>query len=803
MNAARTCRFAFPFAAVFFIAALPVRAAVPLPSGGKLESVDFERHVMGLFGKTGCNNGSCHGSFQGKNGFRLSLFGYEPERDFAALTREIQGRRLDPVDPDASLLLQKATGEVRHEGGVRFSRDSWQYAIFREWISQGAHWTKGSGAVVEMAVEPKEYVFVEGGKSVPMKVTARFSDGSTEEITPFCEFRVTDDSVASVTPLGEVTALKPGDAGLVISYRGQVRAARILVPAATQPGFVYPQLPESNYIDTEVLAKLRRLNMVPSNLSGDGEFLRRVYVDTIGSLPSPEEVRAFLADTSPDKRTKKIDELLAHPLHAAIWATKFSDITGNNTDALENPQQLKVARSQLWHDWLRKRLAENMPYDEIVKGIMVATSLEGKSPQEWIEETKKVDEALPKFDTSLYASRKTLDLYWRRQQQVPIEQWGEKAAAAFLGVRLECAQCHKHPTDRWTQEDYWSFANIFSQVTFPGRNQYSTSDVKKLADALNGERTAANSGKNNNQLLQVREVYLASRPAGKPNPAIAKVPPPKLLGGPELKVSTGHDLREDLFHWMASAENPFFARSFVNRVWAHYLGVGLVDPVDDFSLANPPTNARLLEALARDFTEHGYDIRQIERTILNSRTYQLSATANESNKFDKNNFARAYIRPMMAEVVVDVLNSALDVDEELRNDNIPAGKRMIEIGASRFQNQNLAYVLRIFGRPPRTTACDCERAMDPALPQTLYRMTDPAILGKLKDSKNRLSQLLRTKKSDEEVLDELFLATLTRLPTAYEKEAFAEHRQHEKDRNAVFTDTLWALINTREFILNH
>ena len=803
MNAARTCRFAFPFAAVFLIAALPVRAAVPLPSGGKLESVDFERHVMGLFGKTGCNNGSCHGSFQGKNGFRLSLFGYEPERDFSALTREIQGRRLDPVAPDASLLLQKATGEVRHEGGVRFSRDSWQYAIFREWISQGAHWTKGSGTVIEMTVEPKEYVFVEGGKSVPMKVTARFSDGPTEEITPFCEFRVTDDSVASVTPLGEVTALKPGDAGLVISYRGQVRAARILVPAATQPGFVYPQLPESNYIDTEVLAKLRRLNMVPSNLSGDGEFLRRVYVDTIGSLPAPEEVRAFLADTTPDKRTKKIDELLAHPLHAAIWATKFSDITGNNTDALENPQQLKVARSQLWHDWLRKRLAENMPYDEIVKGIMVATSLEGKSPQEWIEETKKVDEALPKFDTSLYAARKTLDLYWRRQQQVPIEQWGEKAAAAFLGVRLECAQCHKHPTDRWTQEDYWSFANIFSQVTFPGRNQYSTSEVKKLADALNGERTAANTGKNNNQLLQVREVYLASRPAGKPNPAIAKVLPPKLLGGPELKVSTGHDLREDLFHWMASADNLFFARSFVNRVWAHYLGVGLVDPVDDFSLANPPTNARLLEALARDFTEHGYDIRQIERTILNSRTYQLSATANESNKFDKNNFARAYIRPMMAEVVVDVLNSALDVDEELRNDNIPTGKRMIEIGASRFQNQNLAYVLRIFGRPPRTTACDCERAMDPALPQTLYRMTDPAILGKLKDSKNRLSQLLRTKKSDEEVLDELFLATLTRLPSPYEKEAFTEHRQHEKDRNAVFTDTLWALINTREFILNH
>jgi Protein of unknown function (DUF1549)/Protein of unknown function (DUF1553) len=614
----------------------------------------------------------------------------------------------------------------------------------------------------------------------------------------------------------------------MVFYRGTVQAVRVLVPAPAPAGFHYPDVPTANYIDREVVAKLKSLNMVPSDLSSDAEFLRRVTIDTIGSLPTPDEVRAFLADSSPDKRTRKIDELLAHPLHAALWATKLSDVTGNNTDSLENPVQLKAKRSQQWHDWLRKRVAENVPYDEIVRGILTATSREGMSPEEWVNLVVKQDEAIEKGFDDTYQDRKTLDLFWRRQQQVQLEQWGEKVAAAFLGIRLECAQCHKHPTDRWTQVDYRAFANLFGQVVFP--NAVSP-EAKPVADEINAKRREANAGKNNNQLNVIREMYLApvATPAARAaNNAKAKAAPkaaakaparalphpetnqpltPKALGGPEMPIQADKDVRGTLFGWMRSPKNPYFARSFVNRVWAHYFGVGLVDPVDNFSVANPPTNARLLDALARDFVEHNFDLRYIERTILTSRTYQLSSTPNATNTFDKNNFARGYVRPLMAEVVVDVLDAALGTSENLGNDGRP-GAKMIEVGASRLTGNpaanNLMYALRIFGRPPRTTACDCERALDPALPQTLFRMTDPTVLQKLTDRNGRLLTLLKdTTKSDGEVFEELVLATLSRPPNEAEQAAFAEFRAREANRQAAFADVLWALINTREFILNH
>jgi hypothetical protein len=763
---------------------------------------------MGLFSKAGCNNGSCHGSFQGKGGFRLSLFGYDPARDFAALTREAMGRRLDTANPDNSLVLLKATGRTPHEGSVRFPKDSWQYAIFRAWIAAGAPWTPGSGTVAALKLDTPEYVFVPPGGTKALTVTARYADGSEEVVTPFCDFRIQDDAVAEIGPLGQVKAAKPGDTGLVVSYRGVVHAVRVLVPAQVPPGFRYPAVPEVNFIDHEVLAKLRTLNMVPSGLSSDAEFLRRVTIDVIGSLPSPDEVRAFLADQSLDKRQRKIEELLAHPLHAALWATRFSDITGNNTDALENPQPLKPRRSQMWHDWLRKRVADNVPYDEIVRDILTATSREEMKPAEWLEEQTKLDAELEKGWDSSYADRQTLDLFWRRQQAVPIEQWGEKVAAAFLGVRLECAQCHKHPFDRWTQVDYRAFANLFQQVTVG-----LSPETRQAAQAINAERRSG--AKNNNQVNQIREVFLGgggtqgrgkmanANPKAFTHPETGKVLPPKALGGPEMPIETGQDVRAKLWEWMHAPDNPYFARSFVNRVWAHYFGVGLVEPVDDFSQANPPTNARLLNALAKDFIDHQYDLRHLERTILLSRTYQQSSTPNDTNRFDKNNFARGYVRPMMAEVVVDVLNAALGVEEPFGPQDPPRGRKMIEVGPTRV-NGNLAYVLRIFGRPPRTTACDCERSFDPALPQTLFRMTDPAVLQKINAPAGRLAQLLKDKsKADEQVFEELFLACLGRDPTPEERAAFAEYRAKESRRPAAFQDVLWALINTREFILNH
>src|SRR5262249_9238544 len=362
---------------------------------------------------------------------------------------------------------------------------------------------------------------------------------------------------------------------------------------------------------------------------------------------TPEQVRAFLADKRADKRAKKIDELLNHPLHAAMWATKFSDITGNDTQALENPQQLKAKRSQQWHDWLRKRFQDNMPYDEIVRGILTATSREGKSPEEWISHVRKVDAGVAgvgKFDTSEYAQRDTLDLYWRRLQNQPIELWGERTAAAFLGVRVECAQCHKHPFDRWTQAEYRAYANIFAAVT---SNNISP-EAKKVIDKENIERKGPNAPKNVGNLnLITKEVYLGPIAKTFTHPDTSAYLPAKALGGPEIKLAKGQDPRVDLFNWMRSPDNPFFARAMVNRIWAHYMGIGLVHPVDDFALGNPPSNEALLDALAKDFIEHNFDIRHIERVILNSRTYQLSAKVNDTNKHDKVNYAHSYIRPMI------------------------------------------------------------------------------------------------------------------------------------------------------------
>jgi hypothetical protein len=802
-------------AAILLAGASPARAGVKVPGGSTIERVDFERHVMGLFGRFGCASGSCHGSFQGKGGLQLSLFGYDPAVDYQNLVRAGNGRRIDLSDPDRSLVLLKATGQVPHEGKTRFGKDSWAYALLRAWIAGGAQRSAGSGSVKAVSVTPAEHAFKKAGQTVQLRVEALFADGSKENITPLCDFRSNDDAVAEVSSLGVVKALRPGDTPVVVSYRGSVVPVRVLVPAPTGPGFVYPKVPTVNYIDRAVFAKLKRLNMVPSDLSSDGEFLRRVYLDTIGTLPSPDEVRKFLADSSPEKREKKIDELLAHPMHAALWATKFCDITGNNTDGLENPPQRKAYLSQMWHDWFRKRLERNLPYDEIVKGVLTATSREGKSAEDYVKQVEGFEECQDKGAKTTYAERQTLDLFWRRQQRVTIEEWGEKTAAAFLGVRLECAQCHKHPFDRWSQADYRAYANLFAPVSFAigpdAAKMFRTANQERQQKSQRRLQELRRKGVKVTTLpvAPLREVFVGRAGRLLSDPETNRPLTPRVLGGPEVKSRAGDDPRQALFEWMRSPQNPFFARSFVNRIWGHYFGVGIVHPVDDFSLANPPSNPALLDALAADFLKKKFDIRAIEKTILLSRTYQLSSKPNPTNRLDRVNYARSYIRPLLAEVVVDTLNAALGTSEKWAPAEAPAGARAIEVGASRVQNPNVNYIFRVFGRPPRTTACDCERAMDPALPQKLFLLSDGNLQTKLR-AQNRLSELLKTKSDDLEVLEELFLATLTRLPTQEERQWFLDYRDKKKPagvkeqaRRALFVDTLWALINTTEFIFNH
>jgi len=772
-------------------------APVLLPNGTALEQVNFERHVASLLGRLGCNAGACHGSFQGKGGLRLSLFGHSPESDYSAFTREGLGRRVNLGNPDDSLILLKPSGQVAHQGGQRFAKDSWQYRVIRSWIAGGAKWGPGDSSVKAIDVEPREHRFRNPGETVRLRVLVDFGDGSRHDMTPFCEFRVKDDYIADVSSSGEVRGLHPGDTPVVVGYRGHLLTARVLVPVPVQKDFVYPPVPEVNFIDRAVFAKLRQLNIVPSALSGDAEFLRRVTLDTIGTLPTPEEIRSFLAEPSADKRTRKIDALLAHPMHAALWATKFCDITGNNLDVQEDPQDLGPKRAKMFHDWFRKRVAENVPYDQIVRGVLSATSRDGLELDPWLRREVQLSAQVAKGFQTDYADRPGLDLFWRRLTNddfFPLEQMAELTASAFLGVRLECAQCHKHPYDRWTQADYRAYANVFAQTKFGSSPEVTAAVAQFLED-----RRQQPAEKRGPALPRLREVYVSNQPLRRlPRPGTREPLTPKALGGPELDYQG--DARGKLCDWLLRPDNPFFARSFVNRVWAIYFGVGLVDPVDNFSVANPPSNAPLLDALAREFAEHGYDLRRLERTILASRVYQLSAVPNTSNAGDRGNYARSYVRRLPAEVVVDVLNAALGTTEDF-GPGIPPGSRAIEVAPNRVQNAHLANVFRIFGRPARTQACDCERSMAPAVSQVLFLMSDPKVLQKI--TTGRLKVLLAQKRSDSEIIEELFLATLSRFPDETEKAAALERIQTCKDREKAFADVVWALINTREFILNH
>jgi Protein of unknown function (DUF1549)/Protein of unknown function (DUF1553) len=771
-----------------------VGGPVHLPNGETLQQIDFERHVLAVLGRSGCNAGSCHGSFQGKGGFRLSLFSHNPALDHAALTRAAAGRRINLLDPDSSLLLLKPTAQVPHEGGRRFGPGSWQAAVLREWIAQGTPWKRGSGAVRHLEVQPAEHLFRRTGEKVRLRVLATFADGSRADVTPFCEFRSRDPVIAEVSDEGVVRAISPGTTALIVSYLGHPHTARVHVPVPVSRDFRYPQIHPNNLVDRQVLAGLRRIKVVPSDLADDATFLRRVSLDVIGALPTPDAVRSFLADVNPLKREKKIDELLAHPLHAALWATRLCDITGANIDVMEGSPPLRHRRARQWHDWFRQRFANNIPYDQIVHGVLCATSRNGQKPREWIRAEVTRYEALQRGERSDYAVQPGLDLFWRRPGIVggfSLERMAEQTASAFLGVRIDCAQCHRHPFDGWTQRDYRAYANVFARVRF----DYSPEVRAAVYSLLEEQRRK---GASPRPLPRLREVYVATRAASPLTDLKSRQPlPAKALGGPEL--SSPGDPREALFHWLTQPRNPYFAQSFVNRVWAHYFGMGLVEPVDNFSAANPPSNPALLDALARFFTRSGYDIRRLERLILTSRTYQLSPVCNATNGTDRTGFSRSYPRRLMAEVVVDTLNDALGVPGEFGPD-APPGARAIEVAANRVRDPHLARVFRLFGRPERTTPCDCERSPEPALPQTLFLMADPTLIRKI--TEGRLARLLAADRPDSDVIEELFLATLSRFPDDNEKRWAREHLQ-SKARKAAHVDIVWALINTREFILNH
>lgn len=550
----------------------------------------------------------------------------------------------------------------------------------------------------------------------------------------------------------------------------------------------------ANIVDGRVFPRLAELGIEPSAVSSDTVFLRRLSLTTIGQLPTPEEIRSFAADARDDKRTRKIDELLGHDLHAAMWATRFSEWTGNGLETLAADDEAKLQLSQLWHRWLRDRFARNEPYDRIVRSIVTARSRSNNlQVGEWVTKEAAMTMSIRRRDATAYADRESLDLFWRRteiQGQYPVREIAERIASTFLGVRINCARCHDHPFDPWTQRDYEAFVRTFAQVRHDMspelRQEISTRLAERRRRFANGEPAGPT-------MPRITEVYVTRLPED------ANLPRPKALGGPDFDCDQ-HDLREALMDWMDDPQNPFFARNFVNRVWAHYFGRGLIEPLDGLtSQSGNASYPELLDSLAQRFVASGYDIRQLETLILNSRTWQLSSEPTASNRDDQRYFARAYVRLPPAEVVIDMWHAGTGIERDFGNE-VFRGLHAIELGPDRLPDNRWDAFLTLFGQPKRANTCDCSPKSRPSVRQALTLMSDPKLIADV--SRGSLARLLADEMSDDELLDELFLQTLSRWPTPEERSA-VQQASAAADRRAAWESVLWSLLNTQEFITIH
>ena len=834
------------------------QGAAPSRSSSPQAEPLFTRHVVPLFSKLGCNAGLCHGAVQGKNGFRLSLFGVEAAADHDRLVREGGGRRLNLQDPAASLLLLKATGKAAHEGGRRLEAGAPEYQLLQNWIARGAPLDSAAqGTVRRLTMTPARQT-LKTGETCRLRVEAAFADGSVEDVTALCSFDSRDSAVATVDHAGMVRAGGPGDATVVARFRAQPVMSVLLVPG--EPKGAFPAVAESNFIDRHIFDKLRQLHVPPSDLCDDATFLRRVTLDVTGALPTPDESRDFGADARIDKRERKIAELLARPGYSALWATRFSDILRPRISYQDFTHQPAPAATRRFYEWIRARLEENTPYDELVERMLTASSLDGRSRAEWIRETldqAEEDQTGARGDASKHAQRLTLDLYWHRFDATGVKG-AIQAAHAFLGLRLQCAQCHRHPTDVWTQDDLLSFANFFNRVrantgvvsvkeaaeikkkaggtlTTEEKKQLQdeakdlASQAKKLQDEAKGKdkaeaekiRSAAKALQDKSgaigravAILDCSQVYHApGNPFG-----WASVTSPlgtqraeqfRFLGEQQaVAVAEDQDPRPLVVAWMRRPDNPFFARAIVNRVWAHYFDRGLIDPVDDLSPLNPPSHPELMRELCAGFIASGYDLHWLHRTILHSRAYQLSYRTNPGNQGDTRNFASFYRRRLSAEVLLDAVNHATGASEKF-GPTVLSGARALEVPVSVLDggvgSKFVEYTFTVFGRPTRNTEalCDCDRETRPALLQSLYLANHPEILKKISDPKGRVAQIVKDHVDVGRRIDETYLWTLSRLPTEAERRLCLEYLKKSAAPQKGVEGLMWSLLNTSEFLLNH
>jgi hypothetical protein len=771
----------------------------------------FAYEVVPTFFKLGCSAGECHGSFSGKGNFRLSLFAAVPTDDFQEV-RGAFGRRIDLQHPELSLLLQKPTGKRPHGGGVRLKIGSPEYALLAEWIAQGARPDAAEAPQLKrLRIEPPLLTVPRGQLSPPLKVYATFSNGSERNVSRFARFESLDSGTANVAADGRVTTLRVGDTNLLAHYAGQIAFVGVLSPGDPPAKENFPEITASDPVDRFILHKLQRLNILPAGACSEHDFLRRVYLDVIGRLPTPAEVRSFAADSASDKRERVIDQLLTDPLHSAVWANKLCDAMGADNRTMYDESVYRI------FDWMRNRFDRNVPWDQIVRGALLGTVEDERSDEELATENERraeirkkqqeaqkagmpVEPQVAQLDDLPFrcgpATRNTLEeftfnLKFRvqagpRKGQMDARPLAQHVATAFLGVRLECAECHKHPHDRWTQQNFLSFTAAFSYL---GRGLSPRMRDKKLT-YING-------------------VYVSETPNEEfLDPKTGEVLPPRPLDGPLIEIKPGVDPREEVWKWMVAPENPYFARAMVNRVWAHYFGRGLIEPADALAAANPPSHPEVMDELARQFLADGYDLRKLHRRILNTEAYQRDWATNATNHDDERNFSHRVLRRMSAELVLDAIaditGAPLKIDLAVYGgpkDNRTV-TRAIEMPLSRPRGDD-TYVLRIFDKPQRTQSCDCERSAMPNLSQSMYFYNDTALIEKITAADGRLHKLLGQMSDNKQLLNELYLLTLSRSPTAAEEAKSVQYLAGVPSRAEGFEDLFWSLLNRQEFLVTH
>jgi hypothetical protein len=704
----------------------------------------FERDIQPILTRYGCNAGACHGKARGQNGFALSLLAYDHDFDYHAITTEARGRRIFPANPQFSLLLRKATGQVPHGGGKKLDPQSPEYQTLEQWIAAGTPRTPANAPKLEkITVSPTERL-MKFSETQPLRVTAHYSDGTQEDVTRLAQFSSSESVYASVSPEGVITAGPiPGEAAIMARFAEKFAICNVLIPRPDPvDAAVYEKLPRYNFIDELIWKKLQQLNITPSERSIDAQFHRRAYLDIIGRLPTPEETRRFLADTDPNKRAKLIDALLERPEYADFWANKWADLLR------PNPYHVGMKATYNFDQWLRRSFRENKPYDQFVREIITANG------STWTNGA-----------TVFYRNRREPDELTTLVSQL------------FLGVRLDCAKCHHHPFEVWGQDDFYGFAAFFGRIGRKGVGISAPISGGEEAVFL-GTPTGRRAG-----------------PVKHPVTGEALMPTP-LLGQP-LDIPPDQDPREVLADWITAPDNPYFAKVMVNRVWADLMGRGIVDPVDDLRATNPPSNPELLEALAQNFRTNRYDLKKLIRTITTSYAYQLSTTPNESNAADLRNYSRHYRQRLRAEVLLDMVCDITGIPD--RFEAMPPGSRAMELWTVRSQS----LFLDSFGRPDPNQDPPCERTSETTVVQALHLMNSPALHRKVTADDGRCAILAKSSKTPAEIIEELYLLAYCRYPTDTERvNALKRFEKKGASRRSATEDLLWALINTPEFIFN-